>query len=84
MDEEENIRNILKMLGDAPGDSVGMCETNAEKSAHIGELSVECLIANDCRGAVLEAVRAIYPLHSAEHLPTFTRYRTPADAVLRW
>lgn len=84
LDEEENIRNILKMLGGAPAESVVMYETNAKDSAHIGELSVECLMANGCRGAVLDGgVRDLdYILRN--DFPLFTRYRTPADAVPRW
>lgn len=84
LNEEENIRNILKMLGDAPTDSVVIYETNGNGSAHIGELSVECLVANDCRGAVLDGGARDLRYILKNDFPLFTRYRTPADAVPRW
>lgn len=84
VDEEENIRNILRMLGDAPADSVVMYETNASDSAHIGELSIECLVANNCRGAVLDGGARDLDFILQNEFPLFTRYRTPADAVPRW
>ena len=84
VDEDENVRNILKMLRDAPEHAVVTYETNATDSAQIGELSVECLLANGCRGAVLDGgVRDLsYILEN--DFPVFTRFRTPADAVPRW
>lgn len=84
LDEEENIRNILRMLGNAPEDAVVVYETNGRGSAHIGELSVECLLANDCRGAVLDGGARDLDFILQNDFPLFTRYRTPADAVPRW
>jgi regulator of RNase E activity RraA len=84
VDEEANVRNILRMLGDAPEDGVLMYETNGRGAAHIGELSVECLLARGCRGAVLDGGARDLG-HILQHdFPLFTRYRTPADAVPRW
>lgn len=84
VNEDENIRNILTMLRDAPENAMVVYETNADDSAQIGELSVECLIANDCRGAVLDGgVRDLsYILEN--DFPIFSAFRTPADAVPRW
>jgi regulator of RNase E activity RraA len=84
LDEEENVRNILKMLRDAPEHAVVAYETNATDSAQLGELSVECLLARNCRGAVLDGgVRDLsYVLEN--DFPVFTSFRTPADAVPRW
>lgn len=84
VDEEENIRNILQMLGDAPENAVVTYETNATDSAQIGELSVECLLANDCRGAVLDGGARDLDFILQNDFPLFTRFRTPADAVPRW
>ena len=84
VDEDQNVRKILQMLRDAPEHAVVTYETNATASAQIGELSVECLLANGCRGAVLDGgVRDLsYILEN--DFPVFTRFRTPADAVPRW
>jgi regulator of RNase E activity RraA len=84
VDEDENIRNILKMLRDAPEQAVVTYETNATDSSQLGELSVECLLARNCRGAVLDGgVRDLsYILEN--DFPVFTSFRTPADAVPRW
>lgn len=49
VDENENIRNIPRMLGDAPENSVVRYETNADDSAQIGDLSVEYLVENGAR-----------------------------------
>jgi len=84
VDEDDNIRNILRMLRDAPAEAVVTYETNATDSAQIGELSVECMLARECRGAVLDGgVRDLsYILEN--DFPVFTAFRTPADAVPRW
>lgn len=84
VDEEENIRNVLQMLGDTPEDAVLMYETNADNSAQIGELSVECLIRRDCRGAVLDGGARDLSFILNNDFPLFTRYSTPADAIPRW
>lgn len=84
VDEEENVRNILQMLGDAPEDAIVMYETNATDSAQIGELSVECLMVNGCRGAVLDGGARDLDFILENDFPLFTRFRTPADAVPRW
>lgn len=84
VDPEANIRNILRMLGDAPAHSVVMYESNADRSAQIGELSVECLQANECRGAVVDGGARDLAFILDTEFPLFTRYRTPADAVPRW
>lgn len=84
VDEDENIRNILAMLRDAPEDAVVTYETNARDSAQIGELSVEQLLANGCRGAVLDGGVRDLSLILQNDFPVFSRFRTPADAVPRW
>lgn len=84
MDEDENVRNILRMLRDAPENAVVVYETNATDSAQIGELSVECLLANGCRGAVLDGgVRDLSYILDND-FPIFSKFQTPADAVPRW
>jgi len=84
VDSETNIRRILRMLGDAPQDAVVMYETNAANAAQIGELSVECLLARDCRAAVLDGGARDVSFVLENDFPLFTRYCTPADAVPRW
>jgi len=84
VDDEANVRNILQMLGDAPEHAVVVYETNATDSAQIGELSVECLMANGCRGAVLDGGARDLDYILQNDFPLFTRFRTPADAVPRW
>jgi regulator of RNase E activity RraA len=84
VDDDENVRKILKMLGDAPENAVVIYETNATDSAQIGELSVECLMANGCRGAVLDGGARDLDYILENDFPLFTRFRTPADAVPRW
>ncbi len=84
VDEEENIRNILRMLRDAPEHAVVAYETNARDSSQLGELSVECLLARNCRGAVLDGGVRDLSLILENDFPVFTSFRTPADAVPRW
>lgn len=84
VDPEANIRNMLRMLGDAPPNAVVVYETNDDTAAHIGELSVECLQAGDCRGAVVDGGARDLGHILDTGFPLFTRYRTPADAVPRW
>ncbi|MBX0297275.1 RraA family protein [Haloarcula nitratireducens] len=84
VDPDENMRNILRMLGDAPEHAVLAYQTNDDRAAHLGELSVVSLKARGARGAVVDGgVRDVaYVLE--EEFPVFSRYRTPADAVPRW
>jgi regulator of RNase E activity RraA len=84
VDEEENVRNILRMLGEAPADSVLVYDTNDPQFSHIGELSVEALLARGCRGAVLDGGARDVGHILDSGFPTFTRHETPADAVPRW
>ncbi len=84
VDEDANIRNLLEMFGDAPPDSVLLYETNAERSAQIGELSVTSLKARGCRGAVVNGGARDVPMILEREFPVFARYNTPADAVPRW
>jgi 4-hydroxy-4-methyl-2-oxoglutarate aldolase len=84
IDSDENMRNILRMLGDAPEDSVLAYQTNDNVAAHLGELSVVALTAQGARGAVIDGgVRDVSHILE-EEFPVFSRYRTPADAVPRW
>jgi len=48
-DYEENMRRFLRMLGDAPAESVVVYETRDEEAAHIGELSTTALRAQGFR-----------------------------------
>lgn len=84
VDEDENVRNILRMLGDAPPEAAVVYETNARESAQIGELSVETLLARACRGAVLDGGVRDLSLILENDFPVFASFRTPADAVPRW
>jgi len=73
-DYEENMRRFLRMLGDAPAESVVVYETRDEEAAHIGELSTTALAAQGCRSAVVDGgVRdARYILE--QEFPAFSRY----------
>lgn len=83
-DYEANMRRFLRMLGDAPSESVIAYQSRDEEAAHLGELSTTALQAQGCRGAVLDGgVRDIGHILEQE-FPVFTKYRTPADAPPRW
>jgi regulator of RNase E activity RraA len=84
VDDEANIRTILRMLGEAPADSVLVYDTNDRQYSHIGELSVEALQVRGCRGAVLDGGARDVSHILETGFPTFTRHETPADAVPRW
>lgn len=84
VDPDENIRNILQMLGDVPEHSVVMYDANDDHSAHIGELSVTSLQSRGCRGAVLDGGARDVSYILERDFPLFTRFETPADAVPRW
>lgn len=84
VDEERNMRNILEMLGEAPENSVILYDSNADSSAQIGELSVEWLVANNSRGAVVDGGARDLSFILQTDFPLFTKFETPADAVPRW
>ncbi|MFC7020792.1 MULTISPECIES: RraA family protein [Haloarcula] len=85
VDPEANMRQILRMLGEAPEHGVLAYQTNDDgDAAQLGELSVVALKAAGVNGAVVDGgVRDVsYILE--EDFPVFSEYRTPADAVPRW
>jgi len=81
---DANIRNFLQMLSEAPPESALAYETNDERAAHIGELTVTALKEGDCRGAVLDGGARDIAYVLEQDFPVFTRYRTPLDAPPRW
>lgn len=81
---DANIRNFLQMLSEAPPESALAYETNDERAAHIGELTVTALKEGDCRGAVLDGGARDIAYVLEQDFPVFTRYCTPLDAPPRW
>jgi regulator of RNase E activity RraA len=71
------------MLGEVPEHSVLVYESNATESAQIGELSVECLLAAGCEGAVLDGGARDVSYVLENDFPLFTRYLTPTDSIPR-
>jgi len=84
LEYDENIREILRMLGDVPEHSVIAYDTNDTQAAHIGELSVTSLVEAGCRGAVIDGGARDVSYILDHDFPVFSRYNTPADAVPRW
>ena len=84
LEYDENIRDILRMLGDVPEHSVIAYDTNDTQAAHIGELSVTSLVEAGCRGAVIDGGARDVSYILDHDFPVFSRYNTPADAVPRW
>lgn len=83
-DYEHNLRRFLQMLGEAPEHGILTYQTRDEETAHLGELTATALMAQGCRGAVVDGgVRDTRYILDQE-FPVFTRYRTPADAPPRW
>lgn len=83
-DYDENIRRFLRMLGDAPEDSIVAYETHDDEAAHLGELSTTALEAGGCRGVVIDGGCRDLAHILDQGFPVFTRYRTPKDAPPRW
>lgn len=81
---DANIRTFLQMLSEAPPESVLAYETNDDRAAHIGELTVTALKEGDCRGAVLDGGARDIASVLEQDFPVFTRYRTPLDSPPRW
>lgn len=84
VDSEAVIRDILRMLGDAPSQSILVYDSNDRHSAHIGELSTTSLQARDCRGAVVSGGARDTSFILEQDFPVFCRFRTPADCTFRW
>ena len=83
-DYDGNIERFLRMLGDAPEQSVVAYETNDDEAAHLGELSTTALAAGGCRGAVVDGGVRDVRFVLEQEFPVFSRYTTPADAPPRW
>jgi len=83
-DFDANMRRFLRMLGDAPSESVVAYQSRDEEAAHLGELSTTALSAQGCRGAVLDGGVRDVSFILEQEFPVFSRYKTPADAPPRW
>ena len=81
---DEVIRKFLRMLGDAPRDSVLVLAANDATAAHFGELAAESFRARKIRGAVVDGGTRDATLIARRGFPIFVRYRTPQDSVPRW
>lgn len=78
------LRRFLRMLGAAPPDSVLVLAAHDSVAAHFGELSAEWFRARRVRGAVIDGATRDAAAIARLRFPTFVRYRTPQDSVLRW
>jgi len=81
---DQNIRRILKMLSDAPEESVLVTKSQDDTAAHLGELSTTALDEQGCRGAIIDGGVRDVRFILEQDFPVFARYRTPADAPPRW
>lgn len=84
VDPEEQIREHLRMVGEAPEHGVLVIEANDEVSAQVGELMTTSLIGQGCRGCVCDGGTRDSPFILEQEFPVFTGYQTPEDSVPRW
>ena len=84
VDPEEQIREHLRMVGDAPEHGALVIEANDSVSAQIGELMTTSLAGQGCRGCVCDGGTRDTEFIRDQGFPTFTGYRTPEDSVPRW
>jgi regulator of RNase E activity RraA len=84
IDPDRQVRRFLRMVDEAPEDSVLVLNTNDTTAAHIGELTTTALDNNGCRGAVIEGGLRDTELVLDQGYPVFVSHRTPLDSIIRW
>lgn len=73
-----------KFLGDIPAGSIGVCQPNDHRLAHMGELSAETLKRRGIKGYVVDGGCRDTAFIRRIGFPVWCRYATPADIVARW
>jgi regulator of RNase E activity RraA len=73
-----------KFLGDIPTGSIGVCQPNDRRLAHMGELSAETLKQRGIKGYVVDGGCRDTAFIRRIGFPVWCRYATPADIVARW
>ena len=84
IDPDRQVRRFLRMVDEAPEDSVLVLNTNDTTAAHIGELTTTALDNNGCRGAVIEGGLRDTEFILDQGYPVFVSHRTPLDSIIRW
>jgi 4-hydroxy-4-methyl-2-oxoglutarate aldolase len=73
-----------RFLGDIPAGSVGICQPNDHRVAHMGELSAETLKLRGVKGYVVDGGCRDVAFIRRIGFPVWCRYATPADIVGYW
>ncbi|MEF8813711.1 MAG: RraA family protein [Halovenus sp.] len=84
VDPEEQIREHLRMVGEAPEHGVLVIEANDDVSAQVGELMTTSLMGQGCRGCLCDGGTRDTEFILDQGFPVFTGHRTPEDSVPRW
>lgn len=84
VDPEEQIRRLLRMLGEVERYRVLVMETNDTVAAHMGELMTTALTEQGACGAVLDGGTRDTEFIIDQGFPVFTGYVTPKDSIPRW
>lgn len=84
VDPDEQARQFLQMVDEAPEYSMLLLNANDSVAAHIGELTTTALENNGCRGAVIEGGVRDTEFIIDQGFPVFASRRTPLDALVRW
>lgn len=84
VDPQVQIRDHLRMVGEAPEDAMLAIEANDGISAQIGELITTSLSEHGGRGIILDGGTRDTSHILEQGFPVFTGYQTPEDSVPRW
>jgi regulator of RNase E activity RraA len=84
VDPDRQVRRFLRMVDEAPEDSMLVMNTNDTTAAHIGELTTTALENNGCRGAVIQGGLRDTEFVLDRGYPVFVSHRTPLDSIIRW
>lgn len=84
IDPDKQVGRFLRMVDDAPKDSMLVMNANDTTAAHIGELTTTVLENNGCRGAVIEGGLRDTEFILDQGYPVFVSHRTPLDSIIRW
>jgi 4-hydroxy-4-methyl-2-oxoglutarate aldolase len=84
LSDEETLLRWCRLLSNAPGGYILVCQPNDSTVSHMGELSSETLVYKGVKGYIVDGGCRDSAFIERMGFPVFCRYYTPVDIVGKW